>query len=325
MRKVLITGASGFIGYQTVLEFINRGCFVYALVHNTTRNELVDFENDGKIKVVQSDVTDYASLKEVFDSIETPDVIVHCAGRASDVGWDKEFRKTNFESIQHLVKLTKEFDVKRFVFVSTTDVYGLRDFNGETEDELPYDKGVKNPYPKYKIKAEKWIKQTLSKQQYCIIRPAAVWGEDDPTLTPRIKDFLLYSPFIIHFGRWRGQNRWPLAHVNNVAIANYIGAFHPKSEGKAINVLDDTSTTMDDFYRFIAKEYFPSRKYKSITLPLRLGIVIGSLITLISNLLNLKKPFMDPSLYALYSVSSNLDFSADLFHALKNDKSVVED
>ena len=317
MKKVLVTGASGFIGYNTVLEFLKRGCFVYALVHYEIRPELLELEIEKKINIIKSDVTEYKSLLNVFNELPKLDAIIHCAGRASDVGKDKEFRKTNYESVKHLVELVKIFNVKRLVFVSTTDVYGIRNFNEETELELPFAENAKNPYPKYKIKAEKWIKERLSEDRYCIIRPAAVWGEDDPILTKRIKDFLSSSRFIIHFGRWKGHNRWPLAHVKDVAHAIYIGAFHPDSKGLAINVIDEKKTTIDEFYRFVANKYFPNKTFKSITLPFWVGLFISSIITFISNIFNLKRPFMDPSIYALYSVSRNLDFSGSLFISLK--------
>ncbi|MBI9018357.1 MAG: NAD(P)-dependent oxidoreductase [Phycisphaerae bacterium] len=303
--------------YHMVLTCVNHNCFVYALVHNNIRNELVELEEQNKIKIISADITSFDSLENAFNPIQTLDAVIHCAGRASDIGWDREFRQTNYESIKHLVKLTSQYKVKRLVFVSSTDVYGLKDFHGQNEQQLSYAEKANNPYLKYKIKAEKYLKANLPANQYCIIRPAAVWGKDDPTLTRRIKDFLAFSPYIIHFGKWKGQNRWPLAHVDNVALANYIGAFHRQACGIAINVLDEKKTTMDEFYRYVAKAYFPGRKYKSITLPFWLGLVIGSFVSIISNTFNLSHPFIDPSLYALYSVSKNLDFDEKLFRSLK--------
>ena len=117
MRNVLITGASGFIGFHTVQEFINRGCFVYALVHNSIRPDLFELEKENRLKVVKVDVTDFATLTEIFKDFPELDAIIHCAGRASDVGWDSSFRKANFESVKHFVELTKKHNVHRFVFV----------------------------------------------------------------------------------------------------------------------------------------------------------------------------------------------------------------
>jgi nucleoside-diphosphate-sugar epimerase len=235
--------------------------------------------------------------------------VIHCAGRASDVGWPREFRRANFDSVVNLGLLCRETGISRLVFVSTTDVYGLRDFCGEAEDELPLDTSARNPYPRYKIRAEQWLRANLPPARYAIIRPAAVWGEGDPTLTPRFRAFLASSPYIVHFGRWRGQNRWPLADVRTVAAANCLAAVRPEAAGQAINVLDSDRTTIEAFYRQLAAQYFPDRRFRSITLPYACGAALGGAISLLSNLLNLRHPFADPSLYALRSVSHNLDFS----------------
>jgi nucleoside-diphosphate-sugar epimerase len=317
LKTVLITGSAGFIGLHTVKEFVGRGWFVYALVHRSESKKLAELQKAGQIKILNGDITSFGSMKKVLQQCPgSMDAIVHCAGRASDIGWAGEFKRTNFDSIKHLVELTKQHNVKRLVFVSTTDVYGMKDFNGQTEQQLGYDETARNNYPKYKILAEKWLKDNLSADRYSIVRPAAVWGDDDPTLTKRIRDFLAWSPFIVHFGKWKGKNRWPMVHVSHVAKANFMATISPHALGKAINVLEPQKVSMDDFYRMIADKYFPDKKHKTLVLPFWLGICIGGIVSCVSNLLNLKNPVFDPSLYALYSTSKNLDFSCDNYQKL---------
>lgn len=313
-KRVFITGAAGFIGGYAVHEFVEQGWHVFALVHKRISPDLEKLAAAGSVTILRGDITDFDSLKTTLQSLlETQDVklaaIVHCAGRASDVGRRQAFRRTNYESVKHLVQITKDFAVGRFVFVSTTDVYGLRDFDNEGEQDLPLCAEATNPYPESKIAAEKWIRRTLSPERFAIVRPAAVWGVGDPTLTPRIVQFLRRSPWIVHFGKWRGQNRWPLAHVRNVAAALFVAATAPDAAGKAINVLDNETTTIDEFYRILGSIYLPEKVLRSITLPLWIGQGFGSMVSGLSNWLNCEHPFADPSLYALHSVSSNLDFS----------------
>ena len=310
MRGVFITGAAGFIGSYTAEEFINRNWHVTALIHKRDSARLTRLKETGHISPVKGDITNFDSLNNILMSVkDNIDVIVHCAGRASDVGWKREFRQTNLDSVKHLVKLTKSLNIRRFVFVSSTDVYGLRDFNGQAEDELPLKAYPRNPYPEFKILAEDFIRKELPAEQFSILRPAQVWGVGDTTLTTRIVDFLRWSPWIIHFGRWKGKNRWPLAHVRNVATAAYLAAVTPESAGRAINVVDNEQTSIDEFYRILAGIYFPQKKLKTIILPFWSGFALGAAVSGISNLFNLDRPFIDPSLYALYAVSRNLDFS----------------
>lgn len=316
MRHVFVTGAAGFIGGYTCREFTEQGWHVFALVHKKTSALLDELAASGRVTILRGDLTDFEhlelSLREVSRNAPL-DAIVHCAGRASDVGRRDEFRGVNYDSVENLCRLADTLNVGRFVFISTTDVYGLRDFNGESERELPLQNNMGNSYPEFKIAAEELIRSTLPAERYAIIRPAAVWGVGDPTLTPRIVSFLKSSPWIVHFGKWRGSNRWPLAHVRNVAAAIYLAATLPEAAGSATNVLDSEVTTIDEFYRTIASIYLPGKKLRSITLPTWIGQAFGAIVSGISNALNLDHPFTDPSLYALHSVSSNLDFSNEAF------------
>lgn len=318
MKKVFLTGAAGFIGSYAAREFRSRGWHVFALEHRAPVNK-PEAGQPGALTVLRGDASDEASLRAAVNEAAAGtglDAIVHCAGRASDIGRREEFRRANFEPVRELVKLTRETGTGRFVFVSTTDVYGMRDFNGEAEDDLPLMDNIGNPYPEYKIAAEKLLREELPPEKYSIIRPAAVWGEGDKTFAPRILSFLRMTPWIIHFGKWRGANRWPLAHVRNVAASIFLAATQPGAAGKAINVLDGEVTSADEFYRILAGVYLPGRKFRSVALPFPAGKALGSVVTAVSNLLNLKHPFMDPSLYALYAANCNLDLDNARMKAL---------
>ncbi len=209
----------------------------------------------------------------------------------------------------NVARLAEEISVQRFVHISTTDVYGIYDFNGESEDQLPFDNNLSNPYPEFKIKAEQWLYANMPSERFTVLRPAAVWGPGDTTLTQRFADFLRWSPCIVHFGPWRGTNRWPLAHVRNVAMAALEACRQPEAAGQSVNILDNEHTTIEQFYQTVARIYHPDRRYRRVYLPLWFGGAIGTLSTTISNLLRRNHPLFDPSRYAVHSMSRNLDFS----------------
>ena len=127
---------------------------------------------------------------------------------------------------------------------------------------------------------------------------------------PRVLDFLERSPFIVHFGRWRGRNRWPLAHAENVARAAVLAATADEARGEAYNVLDPERTTIEEYYRMLVDAFLPEKRgMRSVTLPLAAGRAAGAVSSLVSDALDLDRPLFDPSLYGLHSVSANLDFS----------------
>ena len=297
-KSVLVTGAGGFIGLNTVKMYLKYGFKVSALVHHNLPDELKHLDN---VEIIKGDVTNPDFMAQ-FD--QKFDIIAHVAGLASDIGSDKKFKKINFEPVTFLSKLPKE----KFVYVSSSDVYGIKDFNNADED-TPLIEFPKNPYPKYKIESEKWLKE--NGKNYVIIRPAAVWGEGDKTLEIRVIEFLRTSPFIIHFGKWHGKNRWPLANVENVAKTIVAVSLFNNFDKEAITIIDPEKTTIDGYYRSVAAKYFPDKKFKTITLPFWCGKLLGFISTLISNIMKLKQPIYDPTFYAVHHVSSNLDFSSE--------------
>ena len=296
--NVLVTGAGGFIGGHIARRFAAAGWRVTGLVHRRRPKEPVQ-----GAEYVEGDISDVAALGRLVESI-APDVIVHAAALASDVGPDSIFRKLNYESVVTLAPLAK----RKFVFISSADVYGIRDFDGDDVTGLKFDDNLHNPYPRYKIKSELWLKANLPPERFACVRPAAVWGPGDETLERRVADFLRASPFIVHFGRWRGRNRWPLADVRRVAEAAYLAATTSRWDGDGVTVVDSRKVTAEEFYRETAARLFPGRRYRTVCLPMWLGVCIGRLSSFIASVMRRTHVPFDPSYYALKTVSSNLDF-----------------
>lgn len=314
-KRVFITGGSGFIGRYVVEKFLSEDWDVSILSRNPSAHRA---EFGDRVSVYFGDLRFANSLIQSLDNFESekgssPDAIVHCAGRVTDIGRKKHFKSTIFNPTKLFCEYLATRPNTKFVYVSTTDVYGMKDFSAAKELDLQFGVSPRNPYPEFKIASEQWIVTHLPQHQYSIVRPASVWGVGDKTLAPRVLDFLRSSPWIIHFGRWRGKNRWPLAHVHNVASAIFLAATLKQAEGKAFHVLDSEFTTINDYYEMLLGIYFPARKPKPLFLPFWMGKIFGALITLVSNALDLDKPISDPSHYAVYTVSKNLDFDNQLF------------
>ena len=295
---VLVTGAGGFVGGHVVRRFAAAGWRVTGLIHRRAPKDPVPGTD-----YVTGDISDADAIRAQVTGL-APDIIVHAAALASDVGPDRLFRRLNYEPVVTLAPLAK----RKFVFISTADVYGIRDFSGEDVSALAFDDNLRNPYPRYKILAERWLKANLPPERFACIRPAAIWGPGDETLERRVADFLRHSPFIVHFGKWRGRNRWPLADVRRVAEAAWRAATTDRWDGDGVTVIDARRVSADEFYRETAARLFPGRRFRTLCLPMWVGILVGRLSSGLANLLGRTHVLFDPSYYALRTVSSNLDF-----------------
>ncbi len=309
-KRILVTGAAGFVGHACARECLAQNWQVVALVNRR------DPKLPPEVERIRGSIAAHDSLRRACAEAGPLDGVIHCAARVSDIGQETLFRAVNYEGVVNLVDCVKSCGIPRLVHVSTTDVYGLRDFR-HADETTPLEDNVGHPYPRYKIMAEEAIRHALPSERFSILRPAAVYGPGDRTLLPRVVSFLGLSPYILHFGKWRGRNRWPLAHVRNVARAARLCLVDEEARGEAYNVLDPQCTTLDEFYRLVLQAFLPhQRGMRSITLPFASGWLFGTCSEWISNRLGREHPLMNPTRYAAHAFSSNLDFSSAKLEAL---------
>ncbi len=167
-QKILVTGATGFIGRHLTEELLRRKLDVTVLIH---RKSHPSFEN-GKTQVIQADICDFPDL-QMFD------VIFHLAASINVSDCLKNPRKTfevNVLGTLNLLEKTKE-SVKRFVFTSTMGVYGRAEKIPTDEDQPLLPRGL---YATSKLAAENVI---LSYKRSCgvnavIARIANCYGEE---------------------------------------------------------------------------------------------------------------------------------------------------
>ncbi len=300
MERILITGAGGYIGSNAAEYFTRKGYAVTGTVHNNIGERLLACGAER----LYIDLRVPPSMDALF-SLRTYDYVLHIAALASDIGKDENFRISNFDAVRQLAVLSMRHGVRRFVYLSTADVYGLHDFHGETEEELCFDLAAANPYPKYKIKSEQWLAANISPERFACVRPCVVFGNGDTTITPRTVGYIKHSPFVMHFGKWKGGNRWPLAHVENVCRTLHAAMLVPEAAGKGATVLDSRRTTLSEYYHRLAAEFLPGKTVREIALPRALVLPLAWL----SSTLSSHRPLFDPTLYALDTITHNLDFS----------------
>lgn len=242
MQKILITGASGFLGKEICNTLCNRGIPFVAAVR--------DNANDSQFKI-----GDLTSTTEWTEALSGCDVVIHLAARvhvmedSALVPLDA-YRAINVDATMNLAKQAVKEGIKRFIFVSSVKV------NGEATTDKPFSAHDQpapgDPYAQSKFEAECAL-QTLSREtglEVVIVRPPLVYG-------PGVRaNFLKLMQLIklglpLPFGNI--QNRRSMVALNNLIDLLILCAFHPDAAGKIFMVSDDHDLSLSDLVMLIAQ------------------------------------------------------------------------
>lgn len=199
--KILITGASGFIGSFIVEEGLTRGHRVWAGMRaSSSRKYLTDSRTEFAELDLQHPDTLRAQLEGYKKEFGGWDVVVHAAGATKCIR-KEDFFRTNTEGTRNLVNALRELGMtpRRFVFISSLSVFGaIREqaarkatadnpwiYAPIREDDTPR---PNTAYGESKLEAEKFLKG-LTDFPYVILRPTGVYG-------PREKDYFVMAQSI---------------------------------------------------------------------------------------------------------------------------------
>ncbi len=171
--KVLVTGATGFIGSHIADLLLEKGYEVRCTYRKTSNLQWLE----GKpFDLVEADFFDIESLKNACKNV---DYIIHSAGVVA--GWNlDDFIRGNRDTTLNLLKAATEVtpNLKKFIYVSSQTAAGPAESLDKpvTEDMPPH---PITSYGKSKIEAEESVKSFKNSFNYVILRPTAVYGPRD--------------------------------------------------------------------------------------------------------------------------------------------------
>lgn len=172
MKKVFITGGAGYVGAVLVPKLLKNGYAVTVLdLMIYGEDVLPDHVNLKKIK------GDIRNIKLLQDSIPGHDSVIHLACISNDPSFElnPELGKSiNLDPFEPMVQISKEAGVKRFIYASSSSVYGIKDVTDVTEDMelLPL-----TDYSKFKAECEKILRKYDTDDFTTVtVRPSTVCG-----------------------------------------------------------------------------------------------------------------------------------------------------
>ena len=155
MNKILITGGAGFIGSEFVRKAVSKGYEVAVIDNLSYAGDIERLKDIAEtINFFKTDITDREAVKGIFESIN-PEAVVHWAAESHvdrSILDASPFLNTNIRGTQVLLDLSREFGIKKFINVSTDEVYGDLGVSGQFFETTPLNPS--SPYSVSKASAD---------------------------------------------------------------------------------------------------------------------------------------------------------------------------
>lgn len=281
--KVLVTGASGFLGKEVIKNLLEKNCEIIGIYN---KNKLENYDkNCLNLKFFQADITDKSKLQEI-KSGEKVDYIIHCAGLAHQfVKTDKEkFRRVNVVGTENICELALKVEAKRFILISSVSVYGN---NNSSLTNMITEKHPCSPrdfYAESKLESELLCKQLCADNgvNLSVLRPATIIGEGDKGNVQRLIN-LIDKGYFIWLGH--GTNYKSLIYKKDVAQACFEILEKSKQKFETYNlsaepismkeIVNEISLTLNKKDRYITfPEIIPKLIFKLNQKILRVGKIL---------------------------------------------------
>ncbi len=170
--RVLITGATGFVGSHITGTFAEAGYEVRCGLRSTSDPRWLSGLRVERVSV------DLTRREELAGAVKGVNTVIHAAGITRAYRKDDYYR-INAEGTRRMAAAAAESGVRRFVLISSLAARGP---DASTENDRPV-----SPYGDSKLKAEEYLRSLEGRMETVVLRPAAVYGPRDTDLLPLFK------------------------------------------------------------------------------------------------------------------------------------------
>lgn len=242
--EVLITGASGLLGYHLISALQERGDNVRALVLPT--EDASKLEARG-VRIFRGDIRQPDTLSAPCSGVDT---IFHLAGMMGLWLPMSAYYAVNVNGTENMGRAALRAGVRRFVHVSSWTVYGMSLGRPASED-FPL-KPFQEPYAVTKTEGDRVMQRLIAKEKLpaTIVRPGTFFGPGDRIHFGRMADRVRAGQGIVV---GNGRNALPFVYVTDVAHGLMLAAEKDAAIGKAYNITNDEPLTQEEFLRAIAE------------------------------------------------------------------------
>lgn len=261
MLKVLVTGGAGYVGCVLVPKLLAAGHAV--VVYDLMLFGPAKLPHHPNLKVIQADIRDIGTFTTALQGVDS---VIHMACISNDPSFELDpnlSKSINYDCFEPMVIAAKAAGVRRFIYISSSSVYGVSDAPEVTEEHplLPL-----TEYNKYKGMCEPLLFKHQSPEFVCVtIRPATVCG-----YSPRMRFDLTVNILTNHavnrglitvFG---GAQKRPNIHIDDLAelYVQLLDLPDEKIAGEIFNAgyENHTVSQIAEFVRTVVEAEMPERK-----------------------------------------------------------------
>ncbi len=258
----MVTGGAGFIGSHVCDALLGKGVKVICVDNfndyydpELKERNISEASNNDDFTLCRVDITDSDAIREVF-SDHRPDKVIHLAARAGVRASFEDpelYRKVNVDGTKNLLELSKEFNVKNFVFGSSSSVYGTNEKIPFSEDDL-IDNAI-SPYAETKKEAESLCKEYADSSDLKItcLRLFTVYGPRgrvDMAPYKFTKNILNGEPIEMYGD---GTTKRDYTYVMDI-VDGILSASEREGDFEIINLGDSNPIELKEFIAVIEKE-----------------------------------------------------------------------
>lgn len=298
MKKVLVTGATGFLGKYVVEELVEHGYQVRAFGRNRAIGQSLV---NASVTFIQGDLTNQEDLTKACQEM---DMVVHAGALSTVWGPWEDFYQTNVLGTKYVLEACREANIERLVYVSSPSIYAApRDQLGIKESDAPQENRLNN-YIRSKLASEKLFKDYPDVSSV-ILRPRGLFGIGDTSILPRVLNLSqkIGIPLI-----GDGRQLMDMTCVENVALAIRLALETPQAAGEVYNITNGEPRVFRDLIEETLRGLGYPIRYRKIPAPL--VSAISSILEFIYKNLKLKgEPALTRYTYYLLRYSQTLDIS----------------
>ncbi|HTE29724.1 MAG TPA: NAD(P)-dependent oxidoreductase [Chryseolinea sp.] len=259
MSRILLTGASGFIGSH----------FYNALAEKNFVN--LDLKEPSVVSTAPYIPGDIRIEADVRRAIQGNDIktILSLAAKHHDFGiGHDEYFDTNEDGTRVICEAASAYDIKEIVFFSSVAVYGISEnISTETMSPLP-----DSPYGRSKLAGEQVLNQWAAEdptRKVLIIRPTLVFGSNNMA---NMRNLIRQIDSGLYFHLGKANNIKSIAYVENVVAATLFLMKRMKPGVAIFNYADEPQLTTREISNIIAQAL---QKKVRLTIPKTLGVMMG--------------------------------------------------